>query len=208
MNTTLVFAELLTSGLLATFGIVLALLGIGFDPKWLTLLSPQTQAIVTVVGVAVVYALGVIVDGMADKALSKVGENWKMAYKIEPQHSLISLSLSDRSTDFFEKFLEYIRIRIRIVRSFIFNACFIIPFGLWAGSTLKVEWLWYAVWVFLWGVCVFAAYLQLRQLQKAWYQNLGIAWGVWGVPPDKIPSGLTLRSRGTGQKRRSLSTSR
>jgi hypothetical protein len=129
VSTTTIFAEIFVSGVQASVWLVL--LGMSFARS-----RPQLEdlaklkdwtALLTLVGIALVYAIGVLADrladGMTDWADRRIADrHYKGAVSVGEARLRIA-----RDSDGLTKYLEYIRNRMRVARATLFNAvCFTI----------------------------------------------------------------------------------
>ncbi len=129
-------AELLVTGLQAIIWLIFAcLIGTGVD--WIDADTPTQlkdwATLITVFVVALAYALGAIVDRIADSALSRIDKRWQRRWFDPGSKSKCpeSKSLDERTSEArlqvlsqeqeLNKFLEYTRSRIRLARATSFN---------------------------------------------------------------------------------------
>lgn len=122
MNTTLLFAEILVIGLQAGIWSVL-LAGLLFGFEWLALLSiPAVQpftAILIAVGLSIFYVLGIVVDRVADFALTRLEKNIRNQFYPHLHNRSVSALRYEISKDkeYLNRQFEYIRSRLRIARA-------------------------------------------------------------------------------------------
>ena len=160
MTTTAVFAEMLVAGIEAAVWIVLLALAIAKPNKVdIARLAPLKEwaALITTFVLALAYALGIIVDRVAD-SLFKV-----IFTKSSHDPSLLRLQVlarGDKVTDF----LEYIRSRIRVARSTTVNlAITTIALGMFlARCTAASHWQIVAAVLTLAGLTSVAAFAAVR----------------------------------------------
>ncbi len=120
MATTELFIEQLVTGIQATAWITLLVLSIlRVDPANLLQIKDQ-NVIVLLLGLAIAYPLGVMLDNLSDRILSPLED--RIAKRIMGNTSFTIMEMeirtkNERLLDYF----EYVRRRIRITRTAIFN---------------------------------------------------------------------------------------
>jgi hypothetical protein len=127
VTTTAVFAEIIVVGLEAEAWIALIVLAI-WGPDWVDLdaLEPWS-ALVTILVMAAAYALGIIVDRLADRlvtAVAKTLANSQDADAVTFEEQRLRVL---KESDGMAKFLDYQRSRQRVARGTIVNAACTIP---------------------------------------------------------------------------------
>jgi hypothetical protein len=151
VSTTLIFVELLSAGTLALIALCLAFVGLGGDTALLKQIADQAQVASVIIGLAIAYPLGIVVDGIADRVFDKIGKKYKKKFKLETHHSVLSLAANkDLWNEFAGKYFEYNRIRTRMVRSFLFNSTLMLAFGTLAGAQLGWTPRSFLLWIVAW----------------------------------------------------------
>src|SRR2546423_10867564 len=128
MTTTLIFVELLAAGTLSSLALILLLITFGLEPKIIAEVADR-ELLATIASLAVVYPLGVVTDGLADKLFRRIGSRYRERYNLQSGHTVFSLFAEGRGNNFAEKYFEYNRVRTRMVRSFLLNALLMLSTG-------------------------------------------------------------------------------
>ena len=133
MNTTLLFAELLIVGLQASVWLFLLALVV-FGTNWLQALSAfglaDWQTVIVVIGLSIVYVLGIIIDRLAD--LIFAGWDKKLRERIFPNAPLsigVMRFQLGKDNEYLNRQFEYTRSRMRISRASILNFILMTIFG-------------------------------------------------------------------------------
>ena len=182
MTTTAVFAEIIVIGLEAEAWIAALVVAV-FGTDWIDLSAVSAwAALITVLALAASYALGILVDRVADSALKGVAKRIqahrprgeaKSAGGFKRKRITVLLHGAEGVT----KFLEYQRSRQRVARGTIVNLAFAIPSVLallhWRADA-SPYWL---VGVALVGVLLLAASVYANErILKAYEENLEMAY--------------------------------
>ena len=124
MSTTSIFAEIFVGGVQATIWLVLlAITFVGFRPQIDDFAKAKDwTALITLAVIALVYAVGVLVDRLADGATGWADRKIESrAYKGIVSVGEARLQIA-KASDGLTKHLEYIRSRMRVARVTLFNA--------------------------------------------------------------------------------------
>lgn len=166
MSTTAIFAEILVSGLLAGVWLLMAALALSEpgDIDWDAI--QKWQALATLAATAACYALGVLVDRIADSfftRLRRASASDKALKSDSTSVSMMRLTVMAKSKEL-TSFLEYIRSRMRVARTTALNLIFVAAAGAWlAVSRGRFE--------LVWPIVVGGAVLIIA----CWYANSRIA---------------------------------
>lgn len=141
MSTTALFAELLIVGLQAVVWMTL-LVGLLFGPQWfgqIAVAFREAGALVTVGIMAVGYVAGVILDEFYESLIDPWAQRLRDRCREEgsPEMWDVQAYVFAKSSSATAQ-LQYIRSRIRIVRSSVFNFSLIVVFSL-AYLTIRVQ---------------------------------------------------------------------
>lgn len=123
MSTTSLIIEHVITGIQAAIWILLILLTI-FGYSWLDItVIRDFSTILTILGLAIIYPIGIFVDNLADQLFDKWMQRIRTRrFALEGFHteqpSLTAMYLLQRTDDdFLKAYFNYIRVRIRVSRS-------------------------------------------------------------------------------------------
>lgn len=124
MNVTALIVEHVLSGVQAAFVLALAYFGIFGVPATFPVISEVWAVPFSVLGLAIVYPLGIFVDEVSDFGLSRFEKRIKRQifrrYDLPEEATLLWLLVKQESA-FLAAYLGYVRTRIRIARSTALN---------------------------------------------------------------------------------------
>lgn len=131
MSTTALVLEHLITGLQASIGMSMLIFTV-FGWGWLDLaLLADFTTILTFLGLAVVYPIGIFVDELADFVfnpwMNRIRKRYFERAGLDPNASKLTTMYLLQHTDneFLKTYFNYIRMRIRVSRSTAFNLAFI-----------------------------------------------------------------------------------
>jgi hypothetical protein len=131
MKTTSLFVELLVIGTGTLIWIILVLNALGIDTFNAVKPYLEYELMLTSLGLAVVYTLGIVTDRLADGLLSIPAK--KIRSKIYPNRKKIiidKVEIYNNATPLVDM-IDYGRSRLRICRGWILNLFFILSSGNW-----------------------------------------------------------------------------